>query len=108
MTPRTLLLRLRCLVPGPTQHRVLRDLEHRNQALTDALLRAHSRHESMRTFAYDWRAQLKAAEAAATDAGYADQSPAVAIYTLAAQLDTARLERDEALCSLREVIEGAA
>lgn len=108
MNARSVLLRLRCWVPGPTQHRVLRDTQRENHNLRDALLRAHSRHESMRTFAYSWRAELQAAWTAAADAGYPDQTPATVIYTLAAQLDNARHERDEALCTLRETIEGAA
>lgn len=103
MTVASLLLRLRCLVPGPTQHRTLVDTQHRCQALSAALLRCRKRHQSMLVLAYHRYARLKAAEAAAVDAGYAGQEPATVIYTLTGQLELARAERDEALRVAREL-----
>lgn len=102
MTARSLLLRLRCLLPGPTKGRLLREATGQADALRAALIRAHDRHETMRTFAYSWRAELKAAETAAIDAGFAEQTPAAVIYVLAAQLETARRERDAAITAERE------
>lgn len=106
MTALQILTRVRCWIPGPTRARLYVNTLAENKQLRDALERAHDRHVQMRTFAYHWRAQLKAAEAAATDAGYDGQSPATVIYTLASQLETARRERDEALRAFRQHIEG--